>query len=245
MKHSWLSPSFSAQLILALVVLILLTTFSAGIPAYLLTRSALEQQAWSQVEGGRRATRSLLAAEEERLASLVALFAERPTLQRLVLEDAATELDSYLDAFRAQSELDLLLVCDATGGALAGDLGPQTCAEPPEQRFLLLDGRPAMVAGDEIIDAGGERLGSARGAIWLDEPFLSLMELRTGLAQSILGPGGERLVSTVSGLDTPAGSAAERYELQAAAGPYYATSFPLDAGSGLLVADARRGQAGV
>ena len=88
MKHSWLSPSFSAQLILALVVLILLTTFSAGIPAYLLTRSALEQQAWSQVEGGRRATRSLLAAEEERLASLVALFAERPTLQRLVLEEA-------------------------------------------------------------------------------------------------------------------------------------------------------------
>ena len=101
MKHSWLSPSFSAQLILALVVLILLTTFSAGIPAYLLTRSALEQQAWSQVEGGRRATRSLLAAEEERLASLVALFAERPTLQRLVLEEAGGELDAYLDAFRA------------------------------------------------------------------------------------------------------------------------------------------------
>lgn len=235
MKHSWLSPSFSAQLILALVVLILLTTFSAGIPAYLLTRSALEQQAWSQVEGGRRATRSLLAAEEERLASLVALFAERPTLQRLVLEEAGGELDAYLDAFRAQSELDLLLVCDATGRALAGDLGPQTCAGPPEQGFLLLDGRPAMVAGDEIIDAGGERLGSAWGAIWLDEPFLSLMELRTGLAQSILGPGGERLVSTVRGLDTPAGSAAERYELQAAGGPYYATSFPLDDGSGLLV----------
>lgn len=239
MKRSWSASSFSARLVLAFFVLILLTTFSAGIPAYLLTRSALEQQAWSQVEGGRRATRSLLAAEEERLASLVTLFAERPTLQRLVQEGDAGELERYLAAFQEQSDLDLLLVCDGAGRELAGEGWQEQCAGPPEHSFLLLDGRPALVAGDEVIGAGDERLARAWGGIWLDEPFLAQMEQRTGLAQSILGPDHTRLASTVPGLTAPAGrnatseGAVERYKLEAGGDPFYAASFSL--AGGLLV----------
>lgn len=237
-KPSWTPSSFSVRLILAFFVLILLTTVSAGIPAYLLTRSALRDQAWSQVEGGRRATESLLSAEEERLASLVTLFSERPTLQRLVREGAAAELQNYLAAFQAQTELDLLLVCDAAGERLAVQGRPESCAGAPEPSFRLLDGRPVLVAGDEIIDdTSGERLGSAWGGIWLDEGFLVQMELRTGLAQSILGPGGERLASTVPGLSVAGGTGGgrvQRYELEAGGEPYYAASFPLAEGSGLL-----------
>lgn len=70
-----LPRSFSMRLILGAFALILLTTISAGIPAYLLTRAQLERQAWSQVDGAQRATRSLLRAEQERLSSLATLFA--------------------------------------------------------------------------------------------------------------------------------------------------------------------------
>ncbi|HSM54527.1 MAG TPA: hypothetical protein VK879_00095, partial [Candidatus Sulfomarinibacteraceae bacterium] len=94
---TFLSPrSFSMRLLLGLFVLILLTTLSAGIPAYWLTRSQLEQQAWSQVSGAQHATRSLLLAETERLSNLVTLFAERPTLQRLARERATAHLPPYL-----------------------------------------------------------------------------------------------------------------------------------------------------
>src|SRR5262245_22348570 len=103
--------SFSARLAFGLVAVVLVTTLAAGAPAYWLTRSQLERQAELQVLNLRRATRSLLDAEQERLDNLALLFAERPTLRRLVSEHDLDELSTYLAAFQTQSDLDLLLVC--------------------------------------------------------------------------------------------------------------------------------------
>lgn len=69
MDRFHLPRSFSMCLILGAFALILLTTISAAIPAYWLTRAQLERQAWSQVDGTQRATRSLLQAEQERLSN--------------------------------------------------------------------------------------------------------------------------------------------------------------------------------
>jgi hypothetical protein len=103
--------SYPARLVLGVFTLILLTTLSAGVPAYWLTRAELERQAWSHVVGAEQATYSLLAAEQDRLDGLLTLFTERPTLRRLLREPRRAELAAYLSAFQEQSELGLLTLC--------------------------------------------------------------------------------------------------------------------------------------
>ena len=117
MDRFLLPRSFSMRLILGAFALILLTTFSAGIPAYWLARAQLERQAWSQVDGAQRATRSLLQAEQDRLFNLATLFAERPTLQQLA---RPRNLD---DIFRAEPADEAAIawtriVAEAAGAAV-------------------------------------------------------------------------------------------------------------------------------
>lgn len=227
--------NFSARLILAFLALILMTTISAGIPAYWLTRGQLERQAWSQVAAAQQATRALLAAEQDRLADLATLFAERPTLEQLAREGAVAELQPYLAAFQSQSELDLLLFCDASGRLLAG-VGPQQdCSGVGDAAFVVIAGRPALVVRRDVDDAAGTLLGATVAGIWLEELFLVGLAQQTGVAQSLLGAGGERIASTLPGQvtltatgDLAAGG--QRRELLADGQPYYAAAAPLEGG---------------
>lgn len=188
--------SFSARLMLGLLVLVLMTTLSAGVPAYWLTRTQLERQAWLTVDGAQRATLSLLLAERDRLVDLVALLAERPTLQRLARVQSA-ELAPYLEAFRTQSTLDLLLVCGPDGRMLAGDAVLQpACGAPGTAGFDVLDGQPAAVAAVTLDDAAGVELGTAVAARVLDNAFLQQLARNTGAEQNILRTDGTRLRSS-------------------------------------------------
>ncbi|HSM56616.1 MAG TPA: ATP-binding protein, partial [Candidatus Sulfomarinibacteraceae bacterium] len=154
--------------------------------------------------GAQHATRSLLLAETERLSNLVTLFAERPTLQRLARERATAHLPPYLEAFRQQSRLDLLLFCDTGGQPLAGNTPPDTCPGPPTATVALVAGRPAILASQEVDDdASGQVLGTATAGIWLDEPFLRQLAADTGVEQSILTPRGDRLSSTFAATGVP------------------------------------------
>ena len=99
-----------ARLVAVLVVLIILTTLSAGVPAYLLARRQLEQGAWERVDATRRATESLYDAALGSAVDLTALLGERPTLRRLIADGDTAALESYLVAFREQSDLDLSLI---------------------------------------------------------------------------------------------------------------------------------------
>lgn len=188
---------------LGLLLLILLTTISAGVPAYLLIRAQLERQAWSQVDGARRATRSLLLAERARLSSLAGLFAERPTLQQLARSRSLSGLGSYLQDFQRQSRLDLLLFCGADGQLQAGDVQFGNCFETPVDGFSLVDGRPMIVAIIPVEDnTSAELLGTAVAGISLDQAFLQQLAADTGVQQSILASDGTRLVSSVVNVDT-------------------------------------------
>lgn len=186
---------FSTRLLLGFIILILLTTLSAGIPAYWLTRAQMERLAWSQVTNAQQATQSLLQAEQNRLNNQAVLLSERPTLQKLVREQSTVGLQMYLEAFQSRSDLSLMVFCDTAGTLLAGDLWLSDCARTPG--FVLLDNRPALLVTQPVNDGeSGERLGMVIAGIWLDEVFLQQLAAATGVQQSILNPDGTPLSSS-------------------------------------------------
>src|SRR5690606_38545907 len=130
-----------ARLVAVLVVLIILTTLSAGVPAYLLARRQLEQGAWERVDATRRATESLYDAALGRVVDLTALLGERPTLRRLIADGDLAALESYLVAFREQSDLDLIQVCDGDRAVAAVGETVDLCQIAPEAGVGLVDDR--------------------------------------------------------------------------------------------------------
>lgn len=188
---------FSTRLILGLVALILVTTLSAGVPAYLLTRTQLERQAEAQVETIRQATLSLLHAEQNRLNNLASLFTERPTLERIVTQGTWAELPAFLGAFQRQSALDLLVFCavDGTVWSAAGQL--DQCPHIQAQGITAVDEQPALLASTLFSLADGQTpLGVAVAGRWLDETFLRELTAATGATQSIVALNGRRLTSS-------------------------------------------------
>ncbi len=191
--------TFSARLIVTMVILILLTTLSAGLPAYWLTRTELRHQAALYVDGAQQSTQSLLHAEAARLMSTVTLLSERPTLHRLLSEGNRVELQRYLQAFQQRSGSDQILLCGPDGAPLIGDPVLVDCQPPTTPVFRLLGDQAALLATQPVRD---ERSGAALGTLtmvtWLDRAFLAQMAAATGVEQSILLADGTRLASTLS-----------------------------------------------
>lgn len=198
MNRFFANAGLATRLILGLVVLILITTLSAGVPVYLLTRSQLENQAWQQVDASRKATRSLFMAEQNNSIDLTTLLAERPTLRRLIREGDLFALEQYLDIFKAQSEFDIIQICDE--GGLLFTLGdtPLPCPQTATSGFISIDGRPILLTADNILtDRPGEYLGLVATGKWMDDEYLQQLSATTGVQQSLLSLEGERLVSTL------------------------------------------------
>lgn len=191
--------SFSARLVTGIVMLVMVTTLSAGVPAYWLARAELEQQAWDRLNGAERSTRSLLLAEQERLENLLALLTERPTLRRLLREDAPGDLADYLHRFERQSALDFILLCSTNGPSTTGRDKFAPCPQSIPTGFVLYDLQPAIVAALPIRDEQpGQQRMTAMAGIWMDERFLRQMASKTGVEQSVLLLDGTRRVSTIS-----------------------------------------------
>lgn len=225
--------SFSWRLLLGFVVVIVLTTLSAGVPAFWLTRNQLERQAWAQVDNAQSATRSLLEAEQQRLASQVALFVERPTLQRLAAEGTSVDLQLYLEEFQGRSGLDILLLCSPSAQPLAAHDAFTACLPPARQGFILLNGRPALIDQQPVLDdQTSVVLGTAVAGLWLEEPFLQRLAEATGTNQSILGPDGERLAASFAAGEAPGAVAGERGSLKTGSRTYYTTTTPLPVAAG-------------
>jgi PAS domain S-box-containing protein len=238
MKKFFSINSFSMRLLLGFVVLIVLTTLSAGAPAFWLTRTQLERQTWSQVYNAQSATQSLFEAEQNRVANQLVLFTERPTLQQLTREQSADELQLYLQDFQNQSGLDMLILCGADNLLLAGSSNLTECIPGDVQGFIVWNGRPAILAQQVVTDeVSGRPLGTAMASIWLEEPFLQRLAAATGTQQSILQPDGLRLSSTFAGVNTTtsvittvAGESAPRQTLAVDDRVYY-TAYMLLPGS--------------
>jgi len=234
-KKFFVINSFSMRLLLGFVTLIILTTLSAGVPAFWLTRTQLERQARAQVDNAQSATQSLLEAEQNRVENQLVLFTERPTLQQLIREQSVDELQLYLQDFQAQSDLNILLLCTTDNLPLAGDNSFTECVSGDVTGFNLLDGRPVILAQHVVTDdISGRPLGTATAGIWLETPFLEHLAAATGMQQSILQPDGLRLSSTFADVSTTApvptsaiGAPAPQQTLRIDDRAYYTTYVPL------------------
>jgi C4-dicarboxylate-specific signal transduction histidine kinase len=120
MKRFGIDPhSLAAQMILSLIGLVLLTAAVAGLPAIWLIRDQLDRQAWAQVEQGSRAAQTLYAAHQSEIAGLATLTAQRPTLRDLLVQRDQAAMQANLRTLQAGAGLDLVLVCDSNGQAVA------------------------------------------------------------------------------------------------------------------------------
>ncbi len=220
-----------ARLVTVLVFLIILTTLSAGVPAYLLARRQLEREAWERVDATRRATESLYDAALGRVVDLTALLGERPTLRRLIIDGDPAAIESYLAAFGEQSNLDLIQVCDGDRAIAVVGEATDLCAVAPGAGVGLVGDRPALLARRAILDDDASDAGTVVAGIRLDAEFLSQLSDNTGVDQSILSEDGLAAVSTLPAgpvlveltpdgrLITVRGSGGDQ--------PFYAAQFPL------------------
>jgi PAS domain S-box-containing protein len=186
------------RLVVVLVVLILITTLSAGVPAYLITRAQLEAQAWQQVDATYRTTQSLYSAEESNSVDLTTLLSERPTLRRLVEDNDLTGLNPYLQTYQGQSDFDFIQVCSLDEVLVVLDGETALCPTAPGSGFELVDGRPALIATQSILsNTFTQSIGSVVTGKWLDDEYLQRLSANTGVHQSVLSPDGVRLASTL------------------------------------------------
>lgn len=191
-----LLQTYSTQLALGLSLLIVAATLSAGLPAYWLTHMQLNQQVALHLRDAQQATLSLLQTEQHRLANVATVFAERPTLAALLdaPQDASASgaLDAYITNFKAQIDLDLLLLCTADGRILGGSLPLRSC--PEVEGFLWVNGQPVLAARRTIQTEVGSRVVAG---IRLDDGFLRQLAAGTGVEQTLLGLGGTRLAGSL------------------------------------------------
>ena len=191
--------SLSFRCLLAFVAIIIITTLSAGVPAYITVRTELAKQAWTHVADGGRVTMALLETEKDRLANLAVLVAQRPTLQDLAQQRDINALNVYLQTFKATVGLDILVLSDTSGQVIANGAKLFPSVEKPfltETVFQVLnDARPqlALLVSRPIPVASGEELYITVGKV-LDDNYARKLADETGFAYSFLV--GEKRVST-------------------------------------------------
>jgi two-component system phosphate regulon sensor histidine kinase PhoR len=141
--------SLSFRFLLAFIAIIVITTLSAGVPAYTTIRTELAKQAWRHVSDGGRVTMALLETEKIRLENLAILLSQRPTLQDLVQQRDANALNEYLQTFQEAVDLDIVVISDKSGQVLAkgAELNP-AIGSPFSQEavFQALPGERAQLA---------------------------------------------------------------------------------------------------
>ena len=191
--------SLSFRCLLAFVAIIIITTLSAGVPAYITVRAELAKQAWTHIADGGRVTMALLEAEEDRLANLAVLVAQRPTLQNLARQHDINALNMYLQTFQATVGLDILVLSDNSGRVIANGTESFPSAGKPfldETVFQVLDDvrlQLALLVSRSIpVPLDGE-LYVTVGTI-LDDDYARKLAGETGFEHSFLI--GEQRVST-------------------------------------------------
>lgn len=104
-----------SQLILSFLVVSIAIVIAIGLPVVLLINSQTASQTNLLLDQAILTTQAALAREQSDLENLALLISQRPTLHRLLEEQQAPSLNTYLDTLRQSVQLDLLLVCNANG----------------------------------------------------------------------------------------------------------------------------------
>ncbi|MGD8456302.1 MAG: ATP-binding protein [Anaerolineales bacterium] len=183
----------STRLIIVFGVIILITTFVAGVPAYLFIRAELENEAWKHVANGGKTTHALLDAEQKRLISLATLTSQRPTLKNYLLVGDEKALAEYLEAYQAGVDIELLIVQDVDGGFIAGggnfpDVGSIPLISGATY-LTINDPSPGLLlaATKAVIEEGTNRvLGYVIVGVSLNGLFCRQLAQETGFEHSVL-----------------------------------------------------------
>jgi PAS domain S-box-containing protein len=245
-KHIPVDPSsLSAQLIFSFVILALLTSAAAGLPAIWLIFNQLDNQAWAQVEQGRYASQALYIARKSEIMDLATLTAQRPTIREALLQGDLDALPDYLNTLQAGAGLDVIFVCDIDGGksATAGRLfDPNLCAFDAPVGFYLIpseDGTLTLLLAACPVETEITALGTVIAGVILDNGFAKQMRDQTGLEQTLIFAGqpvATSLAADPNDLEVrslreteaqPSGDM-PRFTFSWDGTPYYAIRFPVD-----------------
>lgn len=200
LRHSL--RTYTTQLVIGLLILVLITSLGTSIPVYWLTRTQLDHQVAGHLLDAERSTHSLLATEAQRLSNLTLLLTARPTFNRLAASPDLAPLAAYSRDFQKQIEIDLLLICTEAGSLLVG-VPPLPASTPcPKAAGLVqVQNRPALIAQRQV-DAPGrpERRWVVSLGVWLDNAMLAQLAAGTGVEQALIGSEGTRLAASLAPL---------------------------------------------
>jgi two-component system phosphate regulon sensor histidine kinase PhoR len=244
--------SLVVQLVLSFLALILLTTTAVGLPAVLLIRSQANRQTWARLDQGRQTTAALYDAWQLRIDDLALLTSQRPTLIQLIDSGEEAALAGYLQALQQDTELDLLLICDAQQRAMvqtpsggSGQAPSDLCGLPdPASLYVFAANSTPQVwmAAGHPIGSEVQETGRIVVGMRLDDEFARQMSAQTGLehtllagevpAASSLNGGAEAwgMVTRQPPANPPSELAAVSGEVELEGRPYYATQIALPAG---------------
>ncbi len=195
---------------------IIATTIAAGVPAFLIIRSELEQQAWARLAGGVQITQTLLVNEKDRLLDLGDLTSQRPTLKRHLAEGSTERLREYLREYRSSVDLDILFAYDENCSPLTPDALPNLCTDlllndqPSSLEIADTEPRLVYVVHQQVFDDLDNRLlGYVTLGVYLDDEFASRLASASGFTQSMILDG-KRVASSLSNLTEAIGYSEQR-----------------------------------
>ena len=187
-------------------MVIIATTIAAGVPAYLIIRSELEQQSWARLADGVQITRTLLRNEQDRLLDLGNLTSQRPTLRRHLKEGITEEFREYVRVYQSSVDLDILFAYDANCSPLTPDSSPNLCADlllsdqPSSLEIVETEPRLVSVVHQPVFDdLDHQLLGYVTLGVYLDDEFASRLASASGFTQSVILDG-RRIASSMSNL---------------------------------------------
>ena len=190
------SQSITSQFRFVFVAVIIVTTIAAGVPAYLIIRSELEQQAWARLADGVQISRTLVRIEQDRLSDLGNLTSQRPTLRRYLREGDTEALLGYLQVYQSSADLDILYAFDPDCSPLTSETPQTLCLDLRESghrsHTVVIDRESnlAFVVHQQVNDDLDNRLlGYVILGIHLDDEFASQLASASGFKQSVIMDG--------------------------------------------------------
>jgi len=196
------ASSLTTQLIFSFILVVILTAITVGLPAILLIREQLDRQAWSQVDQGLRATKSLYEAKQVEVENLAILTGRRPTLYELVEARDETSLRLYLSALQVETGLNLIVVCDYHKDVIAStdqQMASDACKTWRTDGFRVVGtsaGEQVWLSAIHTMETADIEADAVIVGLKLDDQFANQMYAQTGLEQ-VLRAGGQIVATSL------------------------------------------------
>jgi signal transduction histidine kinase len=194
----WLSSKrFVVQLVLIFVAFTLVTVVGLGIPITIFLTRQVETQMRSLLDQASQTTLALYENKNAQLDILAELIIERPTLNRLVLEEDGDPqvIDAYLEDFVDNTFTDIIVVCDGTTAiAMVGEgVISEHCSPSRWNAFTSVGDEVWLLSGAQLSPEGAADLQIVVGQ--LARSILSEFSQQSGL-DYLLFDGRQLSVST-------------------------------------------------